>query len=151
MINGGRLTVPNSTTNPKRIFELTVDVGGVVSIDSTSTIDANAKGYPVNYYGPNYTNHSYSSCHGGDSRPDDTTGCQTYGRFEKAEFAGGGGNRSNGNPNGGGVIQLTANSLQLDGQIRANANPTTYGSYYDYYGGAGGGIHIDVATTMGGS
>lgn len=144
--NNGLLTAQRSKDTSKTIHGLRLDVSGIVSIDSTSAIDVSGKGYPGNssnqyYSGPDYGLVS-KPCHAGLAN-DATVDC-TYGRYGKARFAGSGGYSSGEYlANGGGIVELFASQLILDGNIKAD------GLKGFYYGGSGGSVHIEVGVLSG--
>ncbi|MFW2439852.1 MAG: Ig-like domain-containing protein, partial [Arenicellales bacterium] len=71
LINGAMITVPDSTYSPSKIYPLIIEVDGVMTVDSTSLVDLNGKGFRGNdhynsYGGPEYgLNNGRESCHGG--------------------------------------------------------------------------------------
>lgn len=147
IINGGLLTVPDAEfisagSSLNKVYQLVLNVTGAITIDSlSSSINLDGKGYPIRYNGPDFsaslnTKYGCSAGIGGSA----TTGDCTYGRYEKARFAGSGGNYTG--DIGGGSVTITANSLNNDGLISANGTGTTYG-------GAGGAVHIEVDSHTG--
>ena len=149
IINGGVVTAVSSSTSGVQKVSLVVD--GEITIDASSAINGDGKGYQSNtqhysYVWPN--NQSVadgtgrSGCHGGGRS--NSPGCG-YGRYEKARFAGSGGSRySDAQPgHGGGVVEITSSVLNLEGSISAN------GLTGWYIGGAGGSVHLDVQTLTG--
>jgi len=148
LTNTAKLTVPNATISPKVVNKLAMSVGGTLTIDATSLVDLNGKGYPSSYWsGPDFvdSNGGRWACYGG-KRSNTSANC-TYGRYEDAQFAGSAGQYHNGSAPalGGGVFELSATALVLDGTIRANGLP----GYYTNGGGAGGGIHLMVDSLSG--
>ncbi len=88
LLNAATLTVADATSSPQVLHALTLDVGGTLTIDATSFIDLNLKGYPNNNFsGPDFSNNTRPSCHGGN-RSNATSDC-TYGRHEHIGPAGG--------------------------------------------------------------
>ena len=138
LINGASLTTAFSYLSSKSMYPMNLIVGGALSIDDTSEINANGKGYPDGFWsGPDYSYDTRKGCHGGIRLPN--VDC-TYGRYTKAKFAGSGGG---GDSNGGGFISIAAQSAHIDGKISADSDGD--GSYnIKYPGAAGGGIDIDV-------
>jgi hypothetical protein len=137
--------VPLATVSPKRLYGLQLVVGGTVNIDATSRIDLNGRGYPADSWsGPDFMQTLYG-CHGGIRSNLGGTDC-TYGRYERARFAGSAGTQSGSGPaRGGGFAEIHASSLVLDGTITANGDK----GYWQTGGGAGGGIHVEVASLSG--
>ena len=132
LINGAILTVPYASGNP---YLLHLAVGNQAQIDSGSKIYLKDRGYVGgkyhNYAGPDYAHNSDRyACHGGN-REGAMSDC-TYGRYEKARFAGSSANRYR---RGGGYLLLEAKILALDGRIDVR------GQYdRDDAAGAGGGV-----------
>ncbi|HEX6397418.1 MAG TPA: Ig-like domain-containing protein, partial [Steroidobacteraceae bacterium] len=149
LLNASVISALPATVNPKKVFGVKLEVGGTVAIDTTSAIDLNGKGYPSNYYsGPDFSSDTRSGCHGGVRGGLANADC-TYGRLERARFAGSAGyNYDANNPgSGGGLLDLQASALVLNGTIRANGANSAYNSSRG--GGAGGGIHVQVTTLSG--
>ncbi|MDX1407159.1 MAG: Ig-like domain-containing protein, partial [Saprospiraceae bacterium] len=150
VINGGRVTVPNPSTSV--YHPLNVEVTGTLTVDGTSVIDVNGKGYPSKdsnegWGGPEFgLENGRVGCHGGNHARN--TGDCTYGRYERARFAGSGGwyENSTNRGYGGGFVEINANALVLQGVVRANGGETRYRQY----GSAGGGIHVEVESLSGG-
>ncbi|MES9902564.1 MAG: hypothetical protein ABW168_07760 [Sedimenticola sp.] len=145
MINGAKVTVPTAIANPKKIHKLDIAVIGTLTVDPSSVIDLDGKGYPSNYWsGPDFSADTRQGCHGG-LRGNRSSDC-SYGRYDQANFAGSGGYyyTSDWPGQGGGVASISANALVLDGVIRANGNRSRYNS-----AGAGGGLNVDVRALSG--
>ncbi|MCG8434960.1 MAG: hypothetical protein MJA83_13090, partial [Gammaproteobacteria bacterium] len=130
------------------LHPLRLNVGDNLTVEAGSVINVNGKGYPAistsrAYSGPDFTLDTRLYCHGGQN--DVQSSDCTYGRFERARFAGSGGGIFNINANngfGGGIVDITADVVTLDGGISADGNPGDEG-------GAGGAIHIDANTVAG--
>ena len=151
--NGAVLSSRYAYTPGKAIYPLNLVVAGNVFVDGTSSIDVTGRGYRgTNWSGPDYAGTSRPGCHGGIVGTW-TNDC-TYGRYERARFAGSAGwNRfSSAQGNGGGIVSITANLLTLDGSILANGESGGFPSNVStiYASGAGGSIHLDVNTLAGG-
>ncbi|MCP3671851.1 MAG: hypothetical protein GY814_15755, partial [Gammaproteobacteria bacterium] len=151
---GGDMTLESSTLGSQvgdkttgDIYPLDINVTGLLSIDLGSALDVSGQGYPGSNGSPYYGGPDFGTdpilCHGG-IRANITEDC-TYGRYQWARFAGSGGYYYNSSSNGagGGIVSIIANSVQLDGAIRAD------GLLGYYYGGSGGSIHLDVKTLSG--
>ncbi len=146
VVNGGVLTVPLAQKNDydsslNKIYALNLNVVGTLNIDALgSAINLDGKGYPQNYHGPDFTSSSPSnpeySSHAGKRNGDYDF---TYGRYEKARFAGSGDTVS-GNY-GGGVANILTGTLNNNGLISVNASIDS--------NSAGGGIHIQADTLSG--
>ncbi len=133
--SSSRLTVPDMSTDPVKVYKLALDVGGELFVDSTSMIDLDGKGWgKSNNHGP----HGRSSCHGGSHS--ETTGCEK-GRYAQAQWAGGGDYTNM----GGGFGELNAGNMLVNGVIRANGR---YSGSSDE-GGAGGGLHLQTPLLSG--
>jgi len=146
-----------STSN----LRLTID--GSLTIDSTSRIDVTARGFlggnqPGNPFGENGTTLGFvrgSTVFGGGSYGGlgGATGGgvvnPVYGDFRDPNDVGSGGSSGSGRlgGNGGGLVRIVAQTLQLDGVIKVdgdNGKPDCCAG-----GGSGGGIRIDVGTFSG--
>lgn len=153
LLNGARLTVPYASNTLKKVYDLKLNVANTLTVDATSLIDLNYKGYLYSYRsGPDYVyTTARSSCYGGKRR-NVSTDC-TYGRYQQARFAGSSGlwQHSTRPAHGGGLATITANSVLLDGTIRANGREGYHVSNTNTVGGsgAGGGIHLEAATLSG--
>ncbi|TMA82906.1 MAG: RHS repeat protein, partial [Deltaproteobacteria bacterium] len=165
LINGAILT--HSPTTGSTADKLDITVTGTLQIDSTSRIDVNGRGHlggkqPGNPFsfegmtvgfarGSTYrTGGSYGGLggigfnSGGNGVPN-----PVYGDFRNPNDAGSGGGNDvfNGQGgNGGGLVRIVAQTVQLDGAIRANG---ASGTGNDGGGGSGGGIRVDVGTLQG--
>lgn len=149
LINGATLTVPTATITPKRVYALDLDVKGSVTIDATSYIDLDGKGYPSEFWaGPNFSNsEGRHACHGG-LRGNTSTDC-SYGRYDEASHAGSAGefyDANDGTPHGGGFVRISTATLDLNGGIRVNGGSTSFGLGGT---GAGGGVHISAQVLKG--
>jgi hypothetical protein len=130
-----------------------------LTVDATSRIDVTGRGFlggrqPGNPFGnkgmtvgfgagsDSGSGGSYGGLGGGDnSNP-------VYGDFRDPNDVGsGGGTFGNVASNGGGLIRIVAQTLQLDGTIRADGADVVTGGTTG--AGSGGGIRIDVGTISG--
>ncbi|HEX7026477.1 MAG TPA: thrombospondin type 3 repeat-containing protein, partial [Gammaproteobacteria bacterium] len=148
LINGATLTVPAADANTATLNRMVINVAGSVLVDASSKIDVSGKGYPPDYWsGPDFSSNTRRGCHGGIQRGYGSSDC-TYGRYVRARYAGSAGRYYDAsNPaHGGGFVELTAQSLQLEGAIVANGANTQWRTEG---AGAGGGIHVDVETLAG--
>ncbi|MBP7637038.1 MAG: hypothetical protein KBA18_04120, partial [Kiritimatiellae bacterium] len=129
---------------------MTLTVSGTVSVATGSKIDVSERGLG---YLSGTTGRSGGS-YGGRGQEYDGTSCATYGDVFCPTNPGSGGY---GNASvicrGGGRVRITAASLLLDGELRANGETAYYysGSYGSEYRGAGSGgsILVDVDTLAG--
>lgn len=131
---GGKMTVPGMQQG--EIHPLRLSVAGELFVDATSSLDVTGTGWDKQ--GP----HGDGGCHGGARK--NLIGCE-YGRFERARFAGQGADSVTGENRGGGLIEIDAGTVALEGVIRANGR---YGGARTY-GGSGGGIHLAAAALTG--
>ena len=158
--NTGVLTHCSTTTTKECRLEVVVDT---LTIDTTSKIDVSGRGYLGGWQGDNsndtgrtlgntttggsgyQTGGSYGGLGGIGSNNSATNA--VYGEITNPnELGSGGGGRSDSPAgNGGGLIRITAQSIQLDGSIIADGGS---GSAYSG-GGSGGGIHIDANSLSG--
>ncbi|HET8798224.1 MAG TPA: Ig-like domain-containing protein [Thermoanaerobaculia bacterium] len=157
--NGATLTHPRATATT--IHRLTVDVASTLAIDATSAIDVTARGLTGVTAGVGYTYdgttgkpaltggsaNSSGGSHGGSGGVWSGNEAATYGSVFNPTTPGGAGSAGTGTTcspcrSGGGVVQIVASRLQLDGKILANGESADSG-------GAGGSIRIDAATLEG--
>src|SRR5262249_30052668 len=141
--------------------KLDVQVSGTVNIDPSSRIDVSQKGYLGGFSGDNAnpsgrTRGNVSSSlataggsYGGFGPASPGTGpfVPLYGDSKEPADLGSGGAGTTGaaGGNGGGLLRLAAGNLVLNGQLLAN------GGYNGQWGGAGGGIRVDVTGTLSGT
>jgi hypothetical protein len=135
LLNETVLTVPDADETTHRVLALRIDSMGSFTIDSQSQINLDGKGYPSNMNGPGLESEDLG-CYGGLSSSAKST-C-VYGDFRQVSLAGAG----NTDAAGGGVISLKADTLEVNGVIRANGAS-------GYRAGAGGGIHIEATVFNG--
>lgn len=165
--NGSKLIHSPATTTA--FYSLHV-IAGDIDIDSASSVDVTACGYPGGYQGDNDGN-LYGLTYDGDGQADGSKGFaagsygghgghggyggnnsyiagKIYGSFTTPSLPGSGGGGTSSvshGGSGGGVILLEASSMVLEGNIYANG-----GSADNSAGsGSGGSIHIDVTTLQG--
>lgn len=127
---GSTITVPDAYSYYELIYSLDMDIGGTLTISSSSSLDMTGKGYPFGTtvgFVSTYSGGSHGGMSGGFS-----SDIHTYGDFRKARFAG-----------GGGFIRLKAGNIYLEDNGAINAN----GSSADC--GSGGGIHIETGGLTG--
>ena len=87
VLSGGVLTVPGASSSLAVLHELDLLVGGTLTVDADSVIDLDGKGYPPNHWsGPDFSSNTRTACHGG--RRSNTGADCTYGRYERARYAG---------------------------------------------------------------
>jgi YD repeat-containing protein len=157
----GGSTLSHSAATAKSAFKVDLNVA-TLNIEAGSRIDVSARGYlggwqqgnPFSERGmtlgfqsgsPERNGGSYGGLGG---NPGGTTPNSVYGDFRNPGELGSGGagfwvNSRGGN--GGGLVRITANELNLDGSITANGGAAVCCAS----GGSGGGIRIDVGTLRG--
>ncbi len=143
-------------------YQLKIDAD-TISVDSTSSIDSSSRGYlggrqpgnPITNgrtLGNTTTGGSTSNAGGsygglgGLGSTSSGTPNLTYGDQTNPNELGSGGSADlNSYPggNGGGLIRIVANLMQLDGSVKSNGGPSSRG------GGSGGGIRLDVGELSG--
>ncbi len=140
--DGGLLT--SLTLTATQMYELDVQISGVLSVDATSSIDVSGKGYLPGYTTGNTTlggatgnsGGSYGGLGGSISGATNAV----YGDYAAPDDWGAGGLSLP----GGGLVRLTADTLTLDGSITVNGGGGPFGA------GAGGGVYVAVQTLSGG-
>jgi len=145
IISNATLTHPANTTDQTHKLDLTV--AEQVIVDGTSRIDVSAKGYLPGRTTGNTTECGATGVAGGSygglagARADSATNV-SYGDYADPDDWGSGGS----NQAGGGLLRLTAQTLQLDGRLEANgdSDPSRRSD-----GGSGGWIAIVIATLRG--
>jgi RHS repeat-associated protein len=160
LINGAVLT--HSPTTATKINSLTITTG-ILTIDAQSRIDVSGRGFlgggqPGNPFGDrgmtlglaSGSGGSSGASHGGsggfaNSGPVNPV----YGDFKDPRDPGSGGStifRTGGS--GGGLVRITAETITLDGQIKADGGVPVGDSFSA--AGSGGSIRINVGTLRGG-
>jgi RHS repeat-associated protein len=148
VVNKGLVNHPPVT--PTATHSLDLIVSGTVDIDGTSRIDVTNEGYAPGYTTGNTTTGAATGASGGSYAgpggvfPITTTTDALYGSYALPDDWGSGAAYAYA---GGGLIQLEAQTLQLDGQILANGGGPN-GGYAP--GGSGGSILLTVSTLTGG-
>ncbi len=150
--NSSSMTHPS--TSALNSFRLEVNAT-TVTIDNTSKIDVTDRGFlggarPGNPFGNNGMTLNFalgstsgSGSHGGFGAG---TANPVYGDFRNPnEIGSGGSTAASSAGNGGGLVRIVAESMQLDGSIAANGG---IGALHAS-GGSGGGIRIDAGTLTG--
>ena len=143
-------TLTQTATTSGTVNRTILTMAGAVSVDSTSTINMDGRGFPIGYTsngagGATTTNASTSNkgSHGGFGGLGAAgNNGLTYDSVQEPVDPGGG----SGANAGGGYVKIVANSLALSGTIRANGASAGCCS-----GGAGGGIWISVTGAVTGS
>lgn len=159
LTNGAVLTHPGAGASNE--FRLNIDVG-TLTISADSRIDVSGRGYLGAHSGANASDSGRTlgnTTDGGSTRRNGgsygglgaigTTGRESnpiYGLYADPNEPGSGGGSDLGDAgNGGGLVRITANTLNLEGQILANGlNGSTYAA-----GGSGGGVRVNVGTLTG--
>ena len=153
LMDGAVLTHRAATTNQE--YRLELNVAGTLHVSSGSKIDVSARGYMAGRTVGNSTNGAATGFAGGsyggfgsDGGANSYMGVaaapanMVYGDFRDPNEPGSGAGRLGA---GGGLVRITAGTLELDGLIAAD------GQYAGYYsgGGSGGGIRLDVGILSG--
>ena len=157
LVNGAVLTHSPSTATAMGKLDITVT--GVLQIDATSRIDVSGRGFlgggqPGNASQTNGMSVGFQPVNGsgigaGYGGFGGSSGATNalYGDFKNPNDVGSGGGAFSGGRggSGGGLVRIVAQTLSLNGTIRAN------GGVADGFaaGGSGGGIRIDVSTISG--
>jgi uncharacterized repeat protein (TIGR01451 family) len=149
LIEGGILT--HRYTTADTTYSLQLLVADTLTIDTASAIDVSNRGYLIGRTSGNSTTnaatgHSGGS-YGGLGCSDDGVANPVYGLAEfPAEPGSGGANTWGLGGSGGGLLHLTANTIQVAGAIRADGgNGFSWGNP----AGSGGGILIGAASLSG--
>ena len=168
LVNGAVLT--HSPTTATTVNKLDLVITGLLQIDPTSRIDVSARGYlggrqPGNpyvgsgseagfYRGMTVGFQSGSTLRAGGSygglggvfNNNEGTANPVYGDFRDFTDPGSGGAAASGTGgNGGGLARIVAQTLALDGAIKADGG----NGVFDGSGGSGGSIRIDVGSLSG--
>ena len=160
ILTGSVLTHPTATTT--RQFGLELDVG-TLEVDGTSRLDVSSRGYLGGRRGGNGsdTGRTLGNASGSTARNGGSHGglggfgnlggsvAAAYGdSLDPNDPGGGGGSRSDSpGGNGGGVLRISAQTFQVDGEVLADGG---IGSGCCGGGGGGGSIRLDVGTLSGG-
>ena len=148
LISGAVLT--HSANTATETHELDLNVTEQVIVDSSSKIDVTGKGYLGGRTTGNTTEGAAtakaSASYGGlgEMGPGASTNA-VYGNYADPDEWGSGGGGPNGAA-GGGLVRLTADTLELNGQVLANGQAV---GGFDSGDGSGGGIYVSVKTLVG--
>ncbi|MDA8016718.1 MAG: carboxypeptidase regulatory-like domain-containing protein, partial [Thermoanaerobaculia bacterium] len=131
------------------VGQLIVEPGGLINADGMGYLGS-AGGDRERGHAPDGISGSLGGgAHAGDG---EGSGDKSYGSAYRPRFGGAGGaavirqlNSDLKGGDGGGVIDIFADSVQLDGVIRANGQP----GYHAERGGAGGSIHVEAGALAG--
>ncbi len=146
VVNHGLINQPAVT--PTATHSLDLIVSGTVDIDPTSSINVTNEGYAPGYTTGNTTTGGATGASGGSYAgpggifPTNTSSDAVYGSYALPDDWGSGAAYAFA---GGGLVQLQAQTLQLDGQIIADGGSP--GGYAP--AGSGGSILLDVGTLTG--
>ncbi|WP_145234608.1 putative Ig domain-containing protein [Urbifossiella limnaea] len=140
VVNAGLLTSLSSTA--AQMHKLEVNVAGTIAVDSSSRIDVTGKGYVAGRTTGNTAAGgavNAGGSHGGLGAVTPGPTNAAYGDYaDPADWGAGGANFS-----GGGVVRITAGTLQLDGVLAAGGSGGSYGA------GAGGSVYVSADTLAG--
>ncbi|MBN1558294.1 MAG: hypothetical protein JW951_09130 [Lentisphaerae bacterium] len=125
---------------------------GAMTVSADSAVDASGRGYRQARTAGNTAEGASTGCsggsYGGAGGTYDGTANAVYGAFRDPLYPGSGGaGHSRARVHGGGCIRLTADTLMLEGCIRADGRAA---GNYQAGGGSGGGIRLDVGVLRGG-
>ena len=158
--NGAVVTHSEATTTTESAMEL--QIAGTLNIDATSSIDVSGAGYLGAFSGGNGSSNgrtlgnvsgstrrnggSHAGLGGAGTAP--ATPNAAYGDFQDPSDPGSGGGSDQGvGGDGGGTLRIDAQTVILDGTIRANGTNGVSGCCAG--GGSGGSIRLDVGTLSG--
>ncbi|MFC1749395.1 hypothetical protein ACFL2V_11385 [Pseudomonadota bacterium] len=136
------ITTPDADASIKKLSMLSLMAGGAVTIDAGSHIDLTGKGYPGRHtqgFSPSSNNSSGAHAADGGRVWNIHYPSVPYGDFINPRTAGSGGGM---HTTGGGVVSISANELQLNGNISVNGGGPL---------GAGGSINLLVQNSVTGS
>ena len=166
--NGGVVTHANATATTTYSLNLNTTT---MTIDSNSRIDVTGRGYVGGYSdgNSNYNGRTLGNTTVGGSTTSNGGSYGGYGGLSgnngsvnavygdlmnPNELGSGGGAYSSSSSyaggNGGGLVKITAGTLQVDGSIIADGESRTNSTGWWMSGGSGGGVNIHVATLSGG-
>lgn len=150
VLSGATLTHRPATDQAE--YALRVEVTDTMIVDANSSLDVSGHGYVHGRTLGNTTQgaarEDAAGSYGGLGHAATSTNHQAnaaYGDYRNPHELGSGGGWISGanGGSGGGLIRVTAETLQLDGVLRANGGDGSTG-------GSGGGIRLDVGTLTGG-
>ncbi len=141
----GTSTLTHDITTTSTTYRLDGTIGGLMSVDASSSVNVVGRGYPVGYTADGSGNPTTTGAatgnsggsHGGFGYPVSGTGGSPYDSIFTPLHPGGGAANSSA---GGGYVKLTAGSLTMAGTINATAAAAGGGANT----GAGGGIWLTV-------
>jgi len=123
---------------------LEISASEEVRIDTNGAIDASALGYSAATRYPSQPALDYGDGGSHIGRGGNVGAGSTYGSVYRPAEGGGGGNP--GPARGGGVVQINASAVIIDGAVKANGSAATGGSEG---GGAGGSVRVRAQTITG--
>ena len=137
-------------TNSSVEHSLGLSVTGTLTIDSTSRIDVSSRGYMEGRTNGNTTagaaTGSSGGSYGGYGYSIAGSRNTAYGDFTNPNHVGSGAGLNGNGGRGGGLVRITAQTIDLDGSVLANGESRS-GNYEG--GGSGGGIYLNVDTLNG--
>jgi hypothetical protein len=149
IVNGGVLT--HSASAATQTNTLGVSIADQLLVDASSRIDVTGKGYLAGRTSGNSTVGASTGrsggSYGGMGFFEEGTPNAVYGDYADPDEPGSGTGVGRSPAPGGGLVRITAKTMQLDGQVLADGGRT--GSGNDGPGGSGGGIYIAVTTLQG--
>ncbi|MCL1839798.1 hypothetical protein FWF89_02235 [Candidatus Saccharibacteria bacterium] len=172
-----QITHPTNTANTTTPYQINLDIGGLLSIDTNAKIDVAGKGYASALAGnanPGSSGANNGACgynsavggqYGGQGGQQGTcavaasygsfiapTDLGSGGRGASGSSGGGGGNATPSSTAGGGAIRINADSVVLDGSIIADGLNNADGSTNtgsSFATGAGGSIYMTANQVSG--
>lgn len=135
--NGIWTHLPHPAAQATELYRLRVSVGGDFYLGTQAMLDVSTNGYAMRKGPGSNGSGEHGGSYGGAGR---SSQGKCYGSITAPINPGSGGNGAS----GGGIIHLTVGgTLVLDGQMRANGEPTTV------YGGSGGAVFITAGAITG--
>ncbi|MCW8877581.1 MAG: hypothetical protein OQK51_11040, partial [Kangiellaceae bacterium] len=132
LLRNSELSTAKADGNRKIIYPLLLDVSGDMSIDVSSKIDVTGKGYPINFGAPDFSKAVNIGAHASAALHTNEQTSGSVGNYRETQHAGSGGNyvgcgseceynlSTMDEYRGGGLVDISANTLTLDGVISAN-------------------------------
>lgn len=150
LYNNAMLTHQSTTTSAE--YSLKCTINDTLLIDASSKIDVSNRGYLLGRTLGNTTGGAATGTSGGSYGGlghDGSVGLTNavYGDYMNPNELGSGGGPNTGSGGyGGGLVRITAGAAVISGSIKANGG---VGDHWDWPGGSGGGILLDIDTLSG--
>jgi hypothetical protein len=143
-------TLTHQAASTLQTYSLILTITNGLVVDSTSSINVSGRGYPAGYTqgdtnaggATSFAGGSYGGFGGiaGSEANNDV-----YGDYHNPSDPGSGAGPGDSGGAGGGLVQITVGSLQVDGAILANGGSSTAGGG----GGSGGGVLLNAGSLSG--